>query len=97
MNYKKRGFYYHFTQDLFKELQKQNLNRATLSWVRKSKKQFWKHNAVLITTINQTYNKGIIFDARRNSGDFHWNYVSKDAHYKCIKNINKSKHFGNLE
>ena len=32
MNSKKRGFYYHFTQDLLKELKKQNLNRATLPW-----------------------------------------------------------------
>ena len=32
MNYKKRGFYYHFTQDLLKELKKQNLNGATLHW-----------------------------------------------------------------
>ena len=34
------------------------------------KKQFWKHNAVLITTINQTFNEGIILDAWKNSGDF---------------------------
>ena len=33
MNSKKRGFYYHFTQDLLKELKKQNLNRATLRCV----------------------------------------------------------------
>ena len=52
---------------------------------------------VLITKINQTINEGIILDAWINSGDFCWNYVSKDTHYKCIKNINKSKHFGNLE
>ena len=32
MNSKIRGFYYHFTQDLLKELKKQNLNRATLHW-----------------------------------------------------------------
>ena len=32
MNSKKRGFYYHFTQDLLKELKKKNLNRATLRW-----------------------------------------------------------------
>ena len=32
MHSKKRGFYYHFTQDLLKELKKKNLNRATLSW-----------------------------------------------------------------
>ena len=32
MNSKKRGFYYHFTQDLLKELKKQYLNRATLRW-----------------------------------------------------------------
>ena len=44
MNSKKRGFYYHFTQDLLKELKKQNLNRATLRWPY-IKKQFWKHNA----------------------------------------------------
>ncbi|SUZ54755.1 uncharacterized protein METZ01_LOCUS7609, partial [marine metagenome] len=25
------------------------------------KKQFWKHNAVLIMTINQTFNEGIYF------------------------------------
>ena len=30
MNSKKRGFYYHFTEDLLKELKKQYLNRATL-------------------------------------------------------------------
>ena len=95
MNSDKRGFYYHFTQDLLKELKKKNLNRATLSWA-VHKKQFSKHNAVLITTINQTFNKSIILYAWRNSGDSHWNYVSKDTHYKCIKNINKTKHFGNF-
>ena len=55
MNSKKRYLYYHFTQDLLKGLRKQNLNSVTLPWGR-TKKQFWKHNAVLITTINQTFN-----------------------------------------
>ena len=32
MNSKKRGLYYHFTQDLLKELKKQNLNSVTLPW-----------------------------------------------------------------
>ena len=32
VNSKKRGFNYHFTQDLLKELKKQYLNRATLRW-----------------------------------------------------------------
>jgi hypothetical protein len=31
-NSKKRCFYYHFTQDLLKELKKQYLNRVTLRW-----------------------------------------------------------------
>ena len=61
------------------------------------KKQFWEHNAVLITLNNQTFNEVIILDAWKNLGDFYWNYVSKDVRYKCSKNINKSKHFGNLE
>ena len=30
--FQKKRFYYHFTQDLLKELKKKNLNRATLSW-----------------------------------------------------------------
>ena len=32
MNSKKRYLYYHFTQDLLKELKKSNLNRANLRW-----------------------------------------------------------------
>ena len=32
INSKKGGFYNHFTQDLLKDLKKQNLNRATLRW-----------------------------------------------------------------
>ena len=30
--FQKKRFFYHFTQDLLKELKKQNLNRATLRW-----------------------------------------------------------------
>ena len=64
MNSKKRGFYYHFAQVLLKEIKKHNINRANLPRD-VNIKQFWKHNVVLISTINQTFNKGIILDEWR--------------------------------
>ena len=86
MNSEKRGFYYHFTQDLLKELKKQYLNTETLRGA-VHKKLSWQQNEVLTTVKNQAFNEGIILHAWINLGDFYWNYVSKDTRCKFSKNI----------
>ena len=95
MNIKKRGFCYHFAEDLIKELKKQSFKTIKLKWVTHKKNDYWEHNAVLLTAKDQSYKKGIILDAWRNSGKLYWNYLTKDTSYTWVEDRQKSNYFGN--
>ena len=95
MNIKKRGFCYHFAQDLIKELKKQTFKTIELKWATHKKSEYWEHNAVLLTAKGQSYKRGIILDAWRDSGKLYWNYLTKDTRYNWIEDRQKSNYYGN--
>ena len=95
MNLKKRGFCYHFAQDLLKELNKQNIQSMDLQWVTHKKSNYWEHNAVLITAKKQHYSKGIVLDPWRNSGKLFWSRIKEDTQYNWKFDHQKSRYYGN--
>ncbi len=94
---KERGFCYDFTQDLIKELKKQDFKTLELRWAVHKRGKYFEHNAVLITAKNKTFNSGIILDAWRNSGILFWSYLKEDKKYSWSENIKKSKFYGNIK
>lgn len=96
MELKKRGFCYHFAEDIAKELKKLQLKTLTIQWITHKKNQYWEHNALLLTANNQSYKKGIILDAWRNSGILYWDYFKNDTNYDWFLDIEKSRYFGTL-
>lgn len=95
MNLKKRGFCYHFAEDLLEELKKHSIKTIDLKWVTHKKSEYWEHNAILVKAKKQPYHKGIILDAWRNSGHLYWNYLKEDHSYTWYYDKQKSNYYGN--
>jgi hypothetical protein len=96
MNIKQRGFCYHFAQDLAHMLKKEHFQTLRIRWADHKNGQYWEHNALVITAINQPFKQGLILDAWRNSGKLYWDHVSHDTQYSWTENIRKSQYFGTL-
>lgn len=97
MDLKKRGFCYHFAQDIAKELKKLQLKTISIKWVTHKKEEYWEHNALVLTAHNQSYKKGILLDAWRDSGKLYWDYFKNDTQYKWYLDIEKSRYFGTFK
>lgn len=94
---KERGFCYHFTHDLLKELKKYNFKTLDLRWAVHKRGEYFEHNSILVSAKNKDFFSGIILDAWRNSGILFWENVKKDKDYTWSENIEKSKFFGTIK
>ena len=97
MGIKKRGFCFHFAQDLIKKLKKQNLKTVDLHWVVHEKAQYWEHSSIVVSAKDKSIQDGIILDAWRNSGILYWNNIKNDSKYNWVEDIIRSKYYGTLE
>ena len=76
-----RGLCYHWTEDLMKRLQSLELKTYQLYWgVAYRGSELREHNSVVITAKGQTFEKGVVLDPWRNSGDLFWVPVEKDSY-----------------
>jgi hypothetical protein len=81
MGFRDRGLCYHWTEDLMKRLQALNLTTYELHWgVAYKGSDLREHNSVVITALNQPFEKGLVLDPWRNSGDLHWAAVGRDGY-----------------
>ncbi len=94
MNLKKRGFCYHFAQDISQELKKLKLKTIELRWATHKKQNYWEHNAIVLTAKQQSFKKGVLLDAWRNSGVLYWDYVQNDTAYNWNEDLRKSRYYG---
>lgn len=94
MNIKKRGFCYHFAQDLIKKLKQTHAKTIQFAWVSHKKGNYWEHNAVLLSAKNVPFSKSIVLDAWRNSGQLYFSTIKNDTSYNWILDIPKSKYYG---
>jgi hypothetical protein len=78
---KDRGLCYHWTEDLLKQLQLLDLRTYQLHWgVAHRGSELREHNSVVITARRQAFEKGMVLDPWRNSGDLYWALIKTDRY-----------------
>ena len=78
---KDRGLCYHWTEDLLKQLQSLELRTYQIHWgVAHRGSELREHNSVVITARGQTFEKGMVLDPWRNSGDLYWALIKTDRY-----------------
>jgi hypothetical protein len=78
---KDRGLCYHWTEDLLKRLQSLDLRTYQLHWgVAHRGSELREHNSVVITARGQAFDKGLVLDPWRNSGDLYWALIKSDRY-----------------
>jgi len=78
---KDRGLCYHWTEDLLKQLQSLDLRTYQLHWgVAHRGSELREHNSVVITARGQAFEKGLVLDPWRNSGDLYWAMIKTDRY-----------------
>lgn len=78
---KDRGLCYHWTEDLLKHLQSLDLRTYQIHWgVAYRGSKLREHNSVVITARGQAFEKGMVLDPWRNSGDLYWALIKTDRY-----------------
>ena len=78
---KDRGLCYHWTEDLLKRLLALDLRTYRLHWgVAHRGSDLREHNSVVITARGQAFEKGMVLDPWRNSGDLFWALINTDRY-----------------
>ena len=78
---KDRGLCYHWTEDLLKQLQSLDLRTYQIHWgVAHRGSELREHNSVVITARGQAFEKGMVLDPWRNSGDLYWALIKTDRY-----------------
>ena len=78
---KDRGLCYHWTEDLLKQLQSLDLRTYQFHWgVAHRGSELREHNSVVITARGQAFEKGMVLDPWRNSGDLYWALIKSDRY-----------------
>ncbi len=78
---RERGLCFHWTEDLIKHLQALQPETYELHWgVAHRGNELREHNSVVITALNQPFQKGLVLDPWRNSGDLFWVMVDRDVY-----------------
>ena len=81
MGLKDRGLCYHWTEDLIKRLQSLELKTFELHWgVAYRGSELREHNSVVITATGEDFEKGMVLDPWRNSGDLYWALITTDTY-----------------
>jgi hypothetical protein len=81
MGLKDRGLCYHWTEDLIKRLRSLDLKTYQLHWgVAYRGSELREHNSVVITATGEAFEKGMVLDPWRNSGDLYWALIETDTY-----------------
>ena len=81
MGLKDRGLCYHWTEDLIKRLQSLDLKTYQFHWaVAYRGSELREHNSVVITARGEAFEKGMVLDPWRNSGDLYWVLITADTY-----------------
>lgn len=81
MGLKDRGLCYHWTEDLIKRLQSLDLKTYQFHWaVAYRGSELREHNSVVITARGEAFEKGMVLDPWRNSGDLYWALIKSDTY-----------------
>ena len=85
--WRKRGYCYHWTEDLLLALDKLNLKTLELHWADAYRDTWQENNCLVVTAIGQPFERGMILECWRHFGHLRWNLVpsDQDPYYENIK------------
>ena len=75
---KKRGYCYHYTEDLLLALDKLNLKTLELHWADAYRDTWQENNCLVVTAKGQRFDRGMILECWRHFGHLRWNLVPSD-------------------
>jgi hypothetical protein len=79
--FKNRGLCHHWTEDLMKQLERLELKTYQLYWgVAHRGSELREHNSVVVAAKGQNFEKGIVLDPWRHSGELYWIRVKDDRY-----------------
>ena len=75
---KKRGYCYHWTEDLLLTLDKLKLKTLELHWGDTYRDTWQENNCLVVTAKGQPFDRGMILECWRHFGHLRWNLVPSD-------------------
>ena len=85
--WRKRGYCYHWTEDLLLALDKLKLKTLELHWADAYRDTWHENNCLVVTAIGQPFERGMILECWRHFGHLRWNLVpsDQDPYYENTK------------
>jgi hypothetical protein len=85
--WRKRGYCYHWTEDLLLALDKLKLKTLELHWADAYRDTWQENNCVVVTAKGQAFKHGMILECWRHFGHLRWNLVpsDQDPYYENTK------------
>jgi hypothetical protein len=85
--WRKRGYCYHWTEDLLLALDKLKLRTLELHWADAYRDTWQENNCLVVTAIGQPFERGMILECWRHFGRLRWNLVpsDQDPYYENTK------------
>jgi len=81
--WRKRGYCYHWTEDLLLALDKLNLKTLELHWADAYRDTWQENNCLVVTAKGQAFEHGMILECWRHFGHLRWNLVPSDQDPYC--------------
>ena len=85
--WRKRGYCYHWTEDLLLALDKLKLKTLELHWADAYRDTWQENNCLVVTAKGQAFEHGMILECWRHFGHLRWNLVpsDQDPYYENTK------------
>jgi hypothetical protein len=85
--WRKRGYCYHWTEDLLLALDKLKLKTLELHWADAYRDTWQENNCLVVTAKGQPFERGMILECWRHFGHLRWNLVpsDQDPYYENTK------------
>lgn len=85
--WRKRGYCYHWTEDLLLALDKLNLKTLELHWADAYRDTWQENNCLVVTAKGQAFERGMILECWRHFGHLRWNLVpsDQDPYYENVE------------
>ena len=85
--WRKRGYCYHWTEDLLLALDKLKLKTLELHWADTYRDTWRENNCLVVTAKGQAFEHGMILECWRHFGHLRWNLVpsDQDPYYENTK------------
>ncbi len=80
IGFKKRGLCYQWAEDMLLFLLKQKYQTVQFYSIGAKIRDYFEHNALALSAKGVFFNKSIVLDAWRESGNLYFNYIDKDKY-----------------